>query len=167
MQVLVDAANPTAHATICEEANNDNAPRMYMWGGYILGSTFYGTLDEKDVWCCEPSICNTPARFEYNSLSRFIRGDANADTRVNIADAIFVLTYQFSGGKEATCMKSMDANDDEIANIADAIWILNYQFNSGPDPKPTFPECGLDVTPQEEELSCESFIPCAASSQAP
>ena len=93
------------------------------------------------------------------SAVQFLRGDANTDTIVNLADAIFILSFTFSGGKEANCMKSADANDDGKVDLADAIWVLAYQFNNGQDPKAPFPNCGIDTTPENDDLSCYSFKP--------
>ena len=90
----------------------------------------------------------------------FIRGDPNEDGTVNIADAIFILTYQFAGGDEASCMKSADTNDDGGVGLADAIYVLTYQFSNGPDPKPPFSACGLDTTPENDDVSCVSYARC-------
>jgi hypothetical protein len=40
----------------------------------------------------------------------FIRGDANADTGVDIADAIFTLSYLFAKGTPPSCLDAADAN---------------------------------------------------------
>ena len=95
-----------------------------------------------------------------SSLTSFTRGDTNLDDKVNFADAIFVISFHFFGGREADCMKSADANDDGKVDIADAIYILSYQFSAGPNPKPPFPECGIDTTPEGDDLSCESYHHC-------
>ncbi len=62
-------------------------------------------------------------------VSRFI-GDANCDNGINIADAVAVLSYLFSGG-EACCLTNMDANGDGGVNIADAVVVLSYLFAGG------------------------------------
>src|SRR5262249_1726577 len=42
----------------------------------------------------------------------FLRGDANDDGRVSIADAHYISLWGFGGGPPPTCMKAADANDD-------------------------------------------------------
>jgi len=80
----------------------------------------------------------------------FLRGDANGDRRVDIADGIFVFYYLFRQGAEPPCADAADANDDGQIDASDAIYIVNYQFLDGPPPPPPFPQEGLD--PTEDEL---------------
>ena len=88
----------------------------------------------------------------------FVRGDANADGTIDIADAIFTLGYLFAGGPEPACLKAADANDDGAIDLADAITILSHLFaGAGPLPAP-FPACGADPTP--DGLSCARYEPC-------
>jgi hypothetical protein len=90
--------------------------------------------------------------------TRFKRGDVNVDASLNIADAIFTLSYLFGGGAEPACGDAADANDDGSVNIADAVAILSHLFaGSGPLPDP-FGSCGLDA--EGDTLDCGSFPPC-------
>ncbi|MFN0058631.1 MAG: hypothetical protein ACKVX7_09270 [Planctomycetota bacterium] len=85
--------------------------------------------------------------------SRFVRGDANRDALINIADAITTLSYLFSMGP-ATCLDAVDANDDGLLNLADAITVLTFVFTGGaPLPAP-FPGAGPDRT--ADALFCDS-----------
>ncbi len=81
----------------------------------------------------------------------FVRGDANHDGAVNIADAIFVLQHLFANGPPILCQDAADANDDEAVNIADGIYILQNLFASGP-PLPPPRQCGVD--PEGDALDC-------------
>ena len=88
----------------------------------------------------------------------FRRGDANADGRVDIADAVFTLSYLFADGTVPLCLDATDANDDGKVDIADAIKILAHLFaGAGPLPAP-FDECGID--PTIDALGCASYTPC-------
>ncbi len=64
-----------------------------------------------------------------------VRGDANGDNRVDIADPIFLLSYIFGGGKAPTCIAAANANADKRLDISDPITILTYLFAS-PTPLP-------------------------------
>ncbi len=64
----------------------------------------------------------------------FLRGDANSDGGVDIADAIFMLYSLMLGGTPSGCTDSTDANDDGLHDISDIIFVLNYQFHSGTVP---------------------------------
>jgi hypothetical protein len=87
----------------------------------------------------------------------FIRGDANKDDRVDIADPIFTLDYQFRGGRIPPCLDSADANNDTDIDISDVIWTLNYLFQGGPQPSEPFPQAGVDPSDDGSgSLGCES-----------
>ncbi|MCZ6793142.1 MAG: hypothetical protein O7J95_05960, partial [Planctomycetota bacterium] len=89
----------------------------------------------------------------------FSRGDANADTSIDISDAIFILAFLFLGGADPVCHESLDIDDGGEINITDAVNLLVGLFLGGTEPAPPFPECGLDPTPNDGQ-TCESFPPC-------
>lgn len=63
-------------------------------------------------------------------------GDANGDGLVNIADAVYIITYVFRGGLPPIEDKCADANNDYSVNVGDAIYLVNYVFRQY-----TAPEC--------------------------
>jgi len=83
----------------------------------------------------------------------FIRGDANHDWRVDVADPIFVLSRIFLGGDAPACEDAADVNNDGLVNVADPIFLINYLFARGPQPSEPFPVPGVD--PDPDDLSCE------------
>lgn len=87
----------------------------------------------------------------------FVRGDVNYNQSVDIADAIFMLGFLFSGGATPVCPDSADANDDGALNIGDAIYILGFLFSSGPTLPYPFP--GLGIDPTEDTLGVCSPSP--------
>ncbi len=77
-----------------------------------------------------------------------IRGDVNGDASINIADAVYLLSYLFSAGPSpAGCLAVGDANSDGTTNIADAIYLLDFLFVGGlPPAAPGYPtEACLDT----------------------
>ena len=91
----------------------------------------------------------------YQDYIPFIRGDANADGRVDIADAIFILSYLFGNGRVPDCMDAADSNDDGSVDIADAIFILKVLFVTGEDFPAPYPFPGRD--PTEDSLNCSLY----------
>ena len=82
------------------------------------------------------------------------RGEVNDDGNLNIADAIFILSFLFGGGAEPVCHDAADTNDDGGLNIADAVTILSHLFGGAGPLLPPFPTCGVD--PTEDALpKCE------------
>ncbi len=92
-------------------------------------------------------ICDTAG-------SSFVRGDANGDGQVNIADAIFSLDYLFVAGTEPPCFAAADVNVDGQVNIADTINLLGYLFQAGSPPAAPFPDCGASTVESDEALGC-------------
>ena len=72
----------------------------------------------------------------------FVRGDANQDGRVNIADAVWEFSELFRDGPGKDCAHANDANGDGLYNGTDPVFILNYRFLEGPEPSAPFPDCG-------------------------
>lgn len=96
------------------------------------------------------------------NLPLFRRGDANADAKTDLSDAVFVLNHLFLGGTAPSCDDSADADDNGALEITDGIYLLNYLFLGGPQPPAPFPDCGPDPTIEDPtELTCSEFPPCA------
>jgi outer membrane protein assembly factor BamB len=64
----------------------------------------------------------------------FVRGDANGDGQINLADAVYVATYLFIGGPVPNPLEAGDANCDGAVDVADDVYIINYLFIGGPPP---------------------------------
>ncbi len=96
--------------------------------------------------------------------TQFIRGDANADGVLNIADGIKILATLFQSDP-IDCQASGDVNDDSVLNIADAISVFAFLFQGSAPPAPPFPDCGLDPTPPTtpSTLTCVTFDICATT----
>lgn len=89
----------------------------------------------------------------------FVRGDCNADTATDIADAISILEALFGGAVAVPCGKACDANADGQLDIADTVALLSVLFgDSGTIPAPSR-ECGVDSG--LSTVSCEVFDPCS------
>lgn len=89
-----------------------------------------------------------------------IRGDSNADGRVNIADGVYTLGSLFVGVQAPSCRDAVDTDDSGELNINDSIATINWLFAGGADPAPPGPEdCGEDPTPVDA-LDCATFAAC-------
>ena len=82
----------------------------------------------------------------------FLRGDANTDGAMDIADPIYSLHYLFLEGPAPRCFSAADVNDDGVFDISDPVMGLFSLFSVGaPMPAP-YPQAGLD--PSEDLLDC-------------
>ncbi len=95
-----------------------------------------------------------------NVRNPFIRGDANADGRTDVGDAVWMIQELFLDGVTGTCTFSKDANADRRFDLSDVVYLIGYLFQHRfSPPSPPFPECG--VVPDQLEEDCLSFPPCA------
>jgi hypothetical protein len=89
----------------------------------------------------------------------FSRGDADGDGWTNIADAIRILEYLFSGRSALPCLDAADASDAGSLSISSAVYILFWLFRGGsPPPLPGPHQCGVD--PTSDPLGCASYALC-------
>lgn len=85
----------------------------------------------------------------------FIRGDANADGRLSIADFRLLVNRLFTAGPLPPCLDATDVDDDGKSDIADAVLVLEALFTrDGMIPAP-FPAVGPDPTP--DDLDCREY----------
>jgi hypothetical protein len=70
----------------------------------------------------------------YETVPTYICGDANGDAAVDIADAVFLISYIFKGGPAPSPLAAGDANCDVMVDTADAVYLITYIFKSGPAP---------------------------------
>lgn len=61
-------------------------------------------------------------------------GDSNADTKVNVSDAVYIINYVFVGGPAPDPMNSAEVNCDGSVNVSDAVYIINFVFIGGHKP---------------------------------
>lgn len=92
----------------------------------------------------------------------FLRGDCNGDLSAqgSVSDAVFLLTFNFAGGKPPPCLAACDADGDGNVTgvVNDAIYLLRFGFISGPAPPVPFPACGTDPDPRG--VSCDTPPGC-------
>ncbi len=101
-------------------------------------SLFPSTAALALLFFCDPAIA---------AGRRFIRGDSNGDTKVDISDAIRTLGFLFSGDEKPANVDAADANDDSKVDISDPIATLGFLFlGNGASLPPPFPNAGFDPT---------------------
>lgn len=117
-------------------------------------------LVKRTLWVSTFSVvalCVEGQVLAQTSSTRFVRGDSNGDSSLDVSDAVNVLVRLFAGDAAFPCADASDANDDGAVNIADAVRILSLLFQGGPElPEPAL--CGVD--PTGDALECASYAPC-------
>ncbi|MDD4051949.1 MAG: dockerin type I domain-containing protein [candidate division Zixibacteria bacterium] len=74
--------------------------------------------------CVNPPLCDCRV------------GDANGDSKLNVGDAVYIISYVFRGGPLPTPygLCSGDVNCDCKVNVGDAVYMISYIFRGGPAP---------------------------------
>ena len=93
---------------------------------------------------------------------KFLRGDVNDDSTIDLSDGITVLDFLFSERTSLNCKDAADVNDTGSLDISDPINLFAFLFLGGDEPQPPGPRiCGVDPTPEtKQELGCESSTFC-------
>jgi hypothetical protein len=86
----------------------------------------------------------------------FVRGDANDDGAVDLADGVFILNYLFLDDTAPVCIDAADTNDDEKIELTDAVYLFTFLFQGGLEIPGPFLEAGYDEVKHErsESESC-------------
>lgn len=95
----------------------------------------------------------------FSDAPTFRRGYVNEDTRINIADGVTMLGYQFLGEDPPTCLLAGDVNDDNRFDLSDAVGLFHFLFLGGEEPKEPYLTCGHDPTPTTR-LTCNHAPQC-------
>ena len=74
----------------------------------------------------------------------FVRGRVNGDDKVDISDAVALLSFLFGSGEAPDPLDAGDLNKDGSTDISDAIYLLDYLFRGGPVIPGPYPEPGPD-----------------------
>jgi len=64
----------------------------------------------------------------------YVCGDASGDVTVDISDAVYLISYIFSGGSAPSPQAAGDANCDSIVDISDVVYLTAYIFSGGAAP---------------------------------
>jgi len=87
----------------------------------------------------------------------YLRGDANDDGTVNIADPIYTINERVREGPGFNCDRAADSNGDEMVDLSDAMYTIHYRFLGGaPPPAPFGEECADEARSDDDTLSCDS-----------
>lgn len=76
----------------------------------------------------------------------FICGDCDNSKTINIADAVYIVNYIFSGGPAPQPYEAGDVDCSASVNIADAVYLIFYLFLLGRRPVRAAPEFGRVVS---------------------
>jgi hypothetical protein len=92
--------------------------------------------------------------------ARFLRAESNGDGKVDLSDAVYILSWLFLGRPAPGCLAAANINGDAAVDISDPVSLLNSLFSGGPPPAQPFPDCGVSGLVVDSELGCETPPSC-------
>ena len=72
--------------------------------------------------------------------------------KVDITDAVVIVSYLFGEGIELRCLDAADIDDNAEIDFSDAIAVLNHLFAGASGPSIPYPGAGTD--PSNDALHC-------------
>jgi hypothetical protein len=67
-------------------------------------------------------------------ISGCVRGDANGDGAINVADIVYLVNFLYRSGDPPDPMEAGDASCDGIVDVADIVYLVNYLYRGGDPP---------------------------------
>jgi arabinan endo-1,5-alpha-L-arabinosidase len=120
---------------------------------------FHGAIADARIYAVALAAPEIRAIYQEGLDRRqFVRGDANADGKVDISDGIAVLGFLFQGAGSPPCESAADSNADSSLDVSDGVYLLSFLFTAGPPPKAPFPGCGQPAA--AGSLGCSLFPWC-------
>ena len=101
-----------------------------------------------------------PLAIRFSDDTRFVRGDANGDEKVDVADAVWCINELVRRGAPAPCQRATDVNGDGLYDLSDPMYLIQWLFLSGPLLPQPFPRCGTGAGSGSWKLECpEGAVP--------
>ncbi len=159
-RLVADAAPVASNLAI--SMFQTGSPSEIIFEGLAPAATFIdcngnGMADFIDIQSAESLDCDGNGVPDECDDPIYIRGDANLDLTLDVADPITILGQLFSG-TSVPCESAADGNGDHARDIADAIYVLNHLFANGAPPPAPYPTC--DTAAAGSPLGC-CVSPCS------
>ncbi len=102
----------------------------------LLTQTDFSDPQGNLVGVVDGAYDSSTVMFGFGSINILVPldGDANGDGAVDVADAVYLISYIFKSGTAPEPLENGDANCDGEVDIADAVYLITYIFKSGSPP---------------------------------
>ncbi len=92
------------------------------------GTTYYWKVRANDLFGGQKMSS------QVYSFTTLLMGDANSDGAIDIADAVYLISYVFRSGPAPDPLDAGDADCSQEVDLSDAVHVINYIFKGGPEP---------------------------------
>ncbi|MBI4602530.1 MAG: hypothetical protein HY721_11275 [Planctomycetes bacterium] len=133
----------------------DDGPTVILRTGSPVGDgEVIGRVFVDDRRCAAPVSSTAEHKIRVTSGGgRQVTYDANGDGKMDLSDAVFHLSFLFSGGRQPACLEALDFNGDQRKDISDPIAELTFLFGGG--------------LPPAKGMGCQTYATCAAGPGCP
>ena len=107
---------------------------------------------EDDLFLAVHGTAAAPPAPPALSAPQFVRGDADANATVDMADLVQIIRFVYLPGTTLPCHDAADANDDGQLELSDAIFLLYFLGTGTPIPSAPYPAARVD--PTADTLGC-------------
>jgi hypothetical protein len=105
--------------------------------GRLYGKPNYSYVYVFGIICTDDG---SPAKADTSTITMtvvpppYLCGDADHSNSIDISDAVYMISYIFSGGPAPNPYDAGDANCDRADDISDAVYMISHIFSGGPIP---------------------------------
>jgi hypothetical protein len=89
---------------------------------------------DTSVNCVSASISEPGVYGAFTTTPSFIRGDANADGVINVADVVYLVNFLYRGGDPPVPMEAGDCTCEGVVDVGDVVFLINYLYKGGDPP---------------------------------
>jgi hypothetical protein len=128
------------HLGGCQRLPNGNTLIVESTSGYIFevnsaGSVEWNYSSGYEVSRALRYATTYPGVDSLDTVTEYVCGDANADTKINLKDVSYIINYLYRGGASPIPDKYIvDVNSDGKLNLLDVSYIINYLYRGGSAP---------------------------------
>ncbi|UCD17391.1 MAG: hypothetical protein JSV44_00325, partial [Candidatus Zixiibacteriota bacterium] len=127
-EAVTITANPVPANAVFVDSGNGSATFSYSPNFSDLGLIFPVEFIASDLSGIEDTLT------VYYRVIEFLRGDANSDNELDIADIMYIYNFLYRDGQPPAIEQAADVNVDEKVNLIDGLYLLQYFFRQGPPP---------------------------------
>jgi hypothetical protein len=115
-----------------DSLNYESSLQIYRWNEnqwQMVGGYVDTALDIASAMISEPGVYGA-----FTTTPAFVRGDANADGVINVADVVCLVNFLYRGGDPPDPIEAGDCTCEGVVDVGDVVFLINYLYRGGDPP---------------------------------